>query len=505
MKREMKKKKRTGRALAVLLCAALLIPVFTGCGSAEESEEIVLRVANWEEYIDEGDWDEDEVIELENGVSILGENSMVDDFEEWYYETYHKRVRVEYSTFGTNEDLYNQMTMGDVFDLVCPSEYMIMKLMREGETVPFSDGFWDMSKEQNYYAKGVSPYIKERIDGQEIDGESVGDYAACYMWGVIGFVYNPEIISREEASDWNLLRNDSYYKRVTTKDSIRDSYFAAAGMLYQDEIMQEEFRSRSDYQEALDERLNDTTPETVDRIEEILTQVKENVYSFETDSGKADLVTGKVAANLQWSGDGVYSMQQAEEDGVTLEFAVPESCTNLWFDGWCMLKDGIGEDAEKQQAAEAFVNFVSRPDNAVRNMYYIGYTSAIAGGEDDTIFQYADWCYGAEEPEDDAAAEGLVEYPLDYFFRGDASEGADGSDGTEGADGIGVTGDPEISDGSDGEYTLLAEESMALGQLFAQYPTEEVLDRSVVMACFDDEANERINRMWINIRCFPLW
>ena len=58
---------------------------------------------------------------------------------------------------------------------------------------------------------------------------------------MIGYVYNPEYISRQEAEDWNLLRNSDYYKRVTTKDSIRDSYFAAAGMLYQDEMLSEEF------------------------------------------------------------------------------------------------------------------------------------------------------------------------------------------------------------------------------------------------------------------------
>ena len=495
------RRKQMKRRLCVLLTLSLLCScVAAGCGSTESSDEIVLRVANWEEYIDEGDWDEEERIDLENGASILGEHSMVDDFEEWYYETYGKRVRVEYSTFGTNEDLYNQMTLGDTFDLVCPSEYMIMKLMREGEVLPFSEDFYREDLEENYYARGVSPYIRERLENLEIDGESLADYAAGYMWGVIGYVYNPEYISRQEAEDWNLLRNSDYYKRVTTKDSIRDSYFAAAGMLYQDEMLSEEFMAREDYAEALDRMMNDTSPETVDKIEKLLTQVKDNAYSFETDSGKADLVTGKVVANLQWSGDGVYSMQQAEEDGVQLEFAVPASCTNLWFDGWCMLKDGIGEDQEKQQAAEAFVNFLSRPDNAVRNMYYIGYTSVISGGEDDTIFDYADWCYGAElsedelPEEDDAAAAGdvtdeemttaamedagLVEYPLGYFFGADAEDPA---------------------------YTILAEESMAAGQLYAQYPTEDVLDRSVVMACFDDEANERINRMWINVRCFGLW
>ena len=105
-------------------------------------EPVVLRVANWEEYIDLGDWDEEETIELPSG-DIIGENSMIEDFEIWYEETYGKKVRVEYSTFGTNEDLYNMLTLGDVYDLVCPSEYLIMKLMAEGETVPLSEQFFD--------------------------------------------------------------------------------------------------------------------------------------------------------------------------------------------------------------------------------------------------------------------------------------------------------------------------------------------------------------------------
>ena len=54
--------------------------------SAEEEQTVTLRVCNWEEYMDQGDWDEDEVIDLESG-DIIGENSMVEDFEDWYYET----------------------------------------------------------------------------------------------------------------------------------------------------------------------------------------------------------------------------------------------------------------------------------------------------------------------------------------------------------------------------------------------------------------------------------
>ncbi len=125
--------------------------------TAKESEEVItLRICNWEEYIDLGDWDEDETIDLESG-DIIGINSMVDDFEDWYYETYGVKVNVIYSTFGTNEDLYNMLTLGDVYDLVCPSEYMGMKLMEEDLLVPLSDGFFDTDNEYNYYINGFSP------------------------------------------------------------------------------------------------------------------------------------------------------------------------------------------------------------------------------------------------------------------------------------------------------------------------------------------------------------
>ena len=114
------------RALKLILCLMLAVLWLAPSFSAAEEETVTLRICNWEEYIDQGDWGEDEVIDLESG-DIFGENSLIDDFETWYEETYGTKVQVEYSTFGTNEDLYNMLTIGDVYDLVCPSEYMIMK------------------------------------------------------------------------------------------------------------------------------------------------------------------------------------------------------------------------------------------------------------------------------------------------------------------------------------------------------------------------------------------
>jgi spermidine/putrescine transport system substrate-binding protein len=444
--------------------SVLALGMLGGCGKNTD-DKVVLRIASSEEYIDEGGWDADEAIELDDA-TIFGENSMVEDFEKWYKETYGVEVEVEYSTFGTNEELYNQMNLGNVFDLVCPSEYMIMKLMDEGRLQPLSDSFYDSSDQNNYYTNGVSPYIEETFENLTHKGESISKYAACYMWGTMGIVYNPQVLSEEDVAHWSVLLNKDYYKRVTMKDSVRDSFFVAQCIANEEKVMTNDYLNDPNYYDNLSELQNDTSQEAVDRAESILSDMRKNAYSLETDSGKADMITGKVVANMQWSGDAVYTMDQAEEDGFQLNYSVPEECTNLWFDGWVMMKNGIEEDSRKQQAAEAFINFVSKPENAIRNMNYIGYTSGISGGDSDLIKEYVEWLYGAEEGED------TTEYDLSYFFGDD--------------------------------YSLTCSVEQTERQLFAQYPTEDVIGRAVVMRFFDEDANKRIMQMWTNIRCFDL-
>ncbi|MBP5197444.1 MAG: extracellular solute-binding protein [Lachnospiraceae bacterium] len=468
------------KALCLSLALGLLV---SGIGfpekayAKENDETVTLRVCSWEEYIDEGDWEEDELIELPDA-DIIGENSLVDDFEEWYYETYGKKVEVEYSCFGTNEELYNMLTIGDVYDLVCPSEYMFMKLMTEGKLVPYSDEFFDESVEENYYAKGVSPFIKRAFEENEINGEKWNRYAAGYMWGVTGFLYNPDVVSKEEVSSWKFMTDPAYKRQITIKDNVRDSLFGAVGAIKSDLLTSEEFVNAEDYHERLFEEMNDMSDETLSEALAFLKEAGNNVYSFETDSGKADMITGKVVANMQWSGDAVYAMDQAEEDDYYLAFQAPMESTNLYFDAWTMLKAGIGEDKEKQHAAEAFVNFLSMPENAVRNMYYIGYTSVISGGESNIILDYIDWAFGAEEDEED-----VVDYDLSYFFT-------------------------EDEDSEDYVLTVPAEQLDR--QLGAQYPSEDVIRRSAIMKCFDEETGVKANQMWINVRCFnladiPVW
>ena len=433
----------------------------------------VLKVANWAEYIDGGDAD----------------SELIREFESWYEEQTGKKIRVEYCIADDNEILYNMIKMGDNFDVICPSEYMIMKLAAEKRLQKLPESFYDTSIETNYYAKHVSPYILDTfsnnyVGGTSVEGEAWKDYAAGYMWGTTGFIYNPALVKEQDVQTWNIFNNTLYARQITAKNNIRDTYFVGLAM-YHDTALQtlkSDYEggkiTKAEYQLQLSALMNDTTPETMNGVKEVLQNMTKNLYGFETDEGKNDTIAGKITVNYQWSGDGVYIMDTAEygeedeevENSVILNYAIPETVSNLWFDGWVLT-----ENCRDVDAATMFINFLSMPKNAVRNMNYIGYTSCV--GSDDVFNDFVLDYYSADETE-----EGVTKYDLNYFFNPNY-----------------VSGDPTtISE----DYIFYAYEDQLKRQLFAQYPQEEVLVRCVAMQYFDADANMRANSMWSDITFF---
>lgn len=466
------------RTIPVAVSLILLFPCLSILTACSGEDSVVLRVYNWEEYIDEGG---EGSYEYDYEINENGEAPhIIDDFEAWYEETYGVSVNVEYSTFGTNEDMYNQLKLGYTYDLLCPSEYMIMKLAAEGYLEPYSSEFFDEENELNYYVNNVSPFIKNKFDDNtmEVAGkqerQSWSKYVAGYMWGTTGLVYNPEKISTEQLEmGWGLMLDESVAGKVTTKDNVRDSYFVGLALLYKQELLslkdqrQDGTLSDEEYNAKVTEVMNRTDEESVAGVQKILLEMKDNLFGFETDSGKKDMVTGTIWLNFAWSGDAVYAMDEAEnnDDGtgsITLNYYIPEESANLFFDGWVMPKDDKRDNATKQ-AAEAFVNFMSRPDHAVRNSYYIGYTSVIAGEE---MFEYMSDTYSVDEGDEEEA----VAYDVSYFFGHEA-----------------------------GEYVIYTYEDQLERQLYAQYPPEETMLRCAVMDYYGRD-DERINELWTQVK-----
>lgn len=436
MKNALSAKKILSVALAATTCAAAL-PSLASC-----SKTPVLRIASWEEYIDEGD--------EEN-------NPMVQDFEAWYEEQTGNKIKVKYVPLDDNETMYNKISIGEQYDLLCPSEYMIMKLQAEGKLEKFPESFFDTSVETNYYARNVSPYIdKTFAEGKFTNGESWKDYAAGYMWGTTGFVVKPEYTA--EAQYWNVVKNHG--AKATAKNNVRDSYFMGLGMYY-DAQLSGGALTNEEFIAAIADKMNDTSESTMNAVKTLLTEVKTSGVRFETDDAKDEIIAGEYDVSYQWSGDAVYILDLAEEENnLALDYVIPSLASNLWFDGWVMMKGA------NVNAAAAFVNFVSKPENAVRNSDYIGYTPCVGG---EAVFNYFAEKYSAA----DGAAESVVDYDLSYFFS---------------------------SDGNHNEnYVLSVPESQLKRQLFAQFPDEKTIKRLVVMRYFEAATNDRANSLWSEV------
>ncbi|MBQ5926302.1 MAG: ABC transporter substrate-binding protein [Clostridia bacterium] len=431
------------------LCFALSsLPALTSCGESET----VLRIASWEEYIDEGG--DDSYIE--------GCDSMIEDFEKWYEEKYDEKIKVVYVPLSDNEQMYAKIDkFNRHYDLLCPSEYMFIKLANENRLEQYPDEFFDTENPDNYYAKNVTPFIKNTFENNEIKGVKWSKYAAGYMWGTTGFIYNTEKVNADDVKSWNVYFNPKY--SISAKNNVRDSYFAGLGMYYENELLQMRSSVTEEtlpaYQTALSSMMNDTSVQAMNKVESLLKKMKStsNFWGFETDNAKSYLISGDIDISYQWSGDAVYIMDEAESEDLShpirFDYCVPEASSNLWFDGWVMMKNA------NVKAAIAFVNFVSMPENVIRNMYYIGYTSCVGGEE---VFDYVSETYSAEDDDED-----VIEYDLSEYF----GEG----------------------------YFITASTEQLTRQLYAQYPDKETLNRCCVMQYFEADVNKRANKLWKNV------
>lgn len=420
--------------ISLALVSALSATSLAALASCKKAD-VTLRVASWAEYIDDGEGDN---------------KSMIENFEKWYEEQTGKSIKVEYIELDDNETMYNKITLGETYDLLCPSEYMIMKLQSEDKLEKYPESFFDTSVETNYYAKNVSPFIKSTFEnGKMKDGVSKwSEYAAGYMWGTTGFVVNPEYA--EEAKSWNVVKNHG--KKATAKNNVRDSYFMGLGMYYE---------NNADKTKTLAEMMNDTSVNTMNAVKELLKSVKTGGVRFETDDAKEAVIAGEYDVSYQWSGDAVYIMDEAEENKIYYDYVIPEFSSNMWFDGWVLMKGA------QTDAATMFVNFISKSENAVKNCDYIGYTPCVAG---EAMLEYIADKYA---PAENAADEDKAAYDLTYFFSDSAS--------------------------SDEKYVITADKEQLHRQLFAQFPDAITKERLVVMEYFEKEVNDRANSMWNDI------
>jgi len=303
-------------SMILFLTAALLCLFLTSC---DNGDTVTLNVYNWGEYISDGS---------EDSLNVNKE------FEKYYYDTYGVKLKVNYTTYASNEDMYAKLKSGATsYDVVIPSDYMIARMISEGMVAEL-----DFSNIPNY------EYIVDDFRNQYYDPEN--RYSIPYTYGMVGVIYNTSMVDEADAGTWDLLWNEKYSGKILQFNNSRDAFGTAMYRLGIDVNTRDEAEWRT--------------------ATNALKEQKPLVQSYVMDEifNKMKGESGAIAP--YYAGD-FLSMYDANNN---LAFFYPEEGTNVFVDAMCV---PIG--STQKDIAECYINFMLSRDIAVANAEYICYAS----------------------------------------------------------------------------------------------------------------------------------
>ncbi|WP_330587424.1 ABC transporter substrate-binding protein [Acutalibacter sp. 1XD8-36] len=296
------------RIFALLLAMLLLAP---GAAAAEYDPDVTINVYSWGEYIANG---------TDGSMDINAEF------------TRRTGIKVNYTTFDSNESLYSKLVGGGAdYDVIVPSDYMVSRLIDEGMLLPL-----DYENIPNYQ------YIDEQFRSPGYDPEE--KYSVPYTWGVVGVFYNTRYI--DEVTSWESLWNDEYAGKILMFDNPRDSFAIAQFLLGQD--------------------VNTTDPEEWRAAADLLKAQKPLVQAYVMDQIFDKMESGEAWIAPYYAGDAAILVDNSED----IDFAVPKEGTNFFVDAMCVPKT-----ASHKREAEEYINFLCEPEISGANMDYVGYST----------------------------------------------------------------------------------------------------------------------------------
>ena len=245
-------------------------------------------------------------------------------------------IKVIYDEFETNEIMFPKIEAGaSKYDVVCPSDYMIKKMIENDllaeinyDNVPnakanIGQQYWDMSK--------------------EFDPEN--KYSVPYCWGTVGILYNKTMVEGPVDS-WSILWDEKYADNILMQDSVRDAFMVALKL--------------NGYS------MNSVNPEELNAAKESLIAQKPLVQAYVIDQVRDKMIGNEAAIGVIYSGEAIFTQRENPD----LEYVIPKEGTNVWIDSWVITKN-----APNKENAEKFIDFMCRPDIALKNFEYITYST----------------------------------------------------------------------------------------------------------------------------------
>ncbi len=307
------------KPVAICLVIALIAGIFFFGSRSREPK--VLNVYNWGEYISDGS---------------EGSLDTIAAFESWYEDTYGEPVTVNYTTYASNEDMYNKLSSGAVsYDVVIPSDYMIARMIKEDMLEPL-----DFENIPNYQ------YINDSFHGLYYDPQDL--YTVPYTYGIVGIIYDANIVDEADTGSWDLMWNEKYAGSILQYNNSRDAF------------------GTSMYKLGID--INTTDQSEWDRAAQELIAQRPLVKSYVMDEIYNMMESGEAAVASYYAGD-YFTMQEAQASHVDLKFYYPER-TNFFIDAMC-----IPKCTQNKELAEIFINYMLSEEAGIANAEYINYAS----------------------------------------------------------------------------------------------------------------------------------
>ena len=299
------------KVLVLILISCLTF----GCGSGGggDKKDNVVYVYSWGDYLDQETL---KIFEKETGIHVV-----LDEFD-------------------TNESMFPRVAEGAVhYDVICPSDYMIQKLIDNDLIQPL-----DFTKLEN-----AKKNIGEEFFKQAETFDPGNKYSVPYCWGTVGIIYDKTKVT-EPVDSWNILWNEKYAGQILMQDSARDAMMIPLKLM--------------------GKSMNETDKEVLAQAQEMLKKQKPLVQAYVIDEVKEKLINSEAAMGVVFSGEALIILQE----NPNMAFAIPKEGTNFWIDGWVITKD-----AQNVDNAHKFIDFMCRPDIAVMNFDYLGYSTPNTG------------------------------------------------------------------------------------------------------------------------------
>jgi spermidine/putrescine transport system substrate-binding protein len=229
-------------------------------------------------------------------------------------------VQVHYDAYSSNEEMVAKLQAGaSGYDVIIPSDYMVTILAKQNLIQPL-----DLSQIPNI--ANVDPQFRG------LPYDPTNQYTVPYQWGTVGIAVNTDKVTTPLTS-WNDLWNPAYKNRVVLLDDSREVIGMALKALGYDN--------------------NSTDPAQLDEAKAKLIALQPNIKLYDSDNPKAALLSGEVWLGQTWNGEAAIAHSQNPK----IDYICPKEGCTIWFDNLA-----IPAGAPHKDAAQAFLNYVLRPD-----------------------------------------------------------------------------------------------------------------------------------------------